>query len=128
MQPAARCTNDGATIWLRHIDDHSADQLIMSESTRTQPEPAPQIAEEALHLSVLAAVRDEARKDPECPVRAWGLAAMLNVPQHVLFRTVESLARHGLVDYHGAGPLVSITPLGLSYLRGGFDEGGSPDA
>lgn len=90
--------------------------------------PAEAELSEELRMLALLRVRELSGADPAVEVRGTALAGDLEIPLETAFAIVEYLSRKGYLDYHGAGPRVSITPLGVESLQAVEPRGRGRDA
>jgi hypothetical protein len=73
--------------------------------------------EERMRYEVLAAVYRECEGKVGCTLTVSAFAQELGIWREELFRVLEFLDRKGYIVYHGAGPLVSLTRMGLDYVE-----------
>lgn len=73
--------------------------------------------EERMRYEVLLMLYRVSEGATDQVVNAFGFAVDLGVWTAEVFRVVEWLARRGFVDYHGAGPAISITRAGVEYIE-----------
>jgi hypothetical protein len=92
----------------------------MDEEGRDIPER--QRREERMRYEVLLMLYRACNGAPDEVVRAWSFSTDLGVWQAEVFRVIEWLERHRLIQYHGAGPSISITREGVAYLESGSNR------
>lgn len=74
-------------------------------------------ARERLQYRILRWLHDQVGTDCRQIVSAIGLAHDLGTPPKEVYAAIEYLARHGLIGYHGAGPRICLTRVGLEHLE-----------
>ncbi len=79
--------------------------------------PERQRREERMRFEVLLMLYRASNGTSGEVVSAWTFSQDLGVWRAEVFRVVEWLERHRLIQYHGAGPSISITPQGVTYLE-----------
>lgn len=73
--------------------------------------------EERMRFEVLAMLYRATGGQVDTERNAWGFALDLGVWHAELFRVAEWLARHELVRYCGAGPVICLTPRGAHFVE-----------
>jgi DNA-binding IclR family transcriptional regulator len=73
--------------------------------------------EERMRYEVLAAIYRGCEGKAGCTLVVSAFAEKLGIWREELFRVLEFLDRKGFIVYHGAGPLVSITKVGIDYVE-----------
>ena len=70
-----------------------------------------------MRYEVLAAIHRECEGKAGCALVVSAFAQELGMWREELFRVLEFLDRKGYIVYHGAGPLVSLTRVGIDYIE-----------
>jgi hypothetical protein len=72
-----------------------------------------------MRYEVLAAVYQGCSGEAGCTLLVSAFTQELGIWREELFRVLEFLDRKGYLIYHGAGPLVSLTRVGIEYIEKG---------
>lgn len=81
-----------------------------------------------MRYEVLRMLHSAASGDTGRDVHCWGFAQQLGVWEPEVFRVLDFLDQVGLAQYCGAGPVVRITPAGMTYLAADPQRARIPDA
>jgi CTP-dependent riboflavin kinase len=73
--------------------------------------------EERMRYEVLAAIYHACGAQTGCELRVADFTEQLGIWREELFRVLDFLDRRRYIEYHGAGPLVSVTQQGIDYVE-----------
>lgn len=74
-------------------------------------------AEQEMRFLLLVRAYELSGGDSQTEVHARCLAEDLDLPLENVFAMVERLSREDYLAYLGAGPRVSVTPVGIDYIE-----------
>jgi hypothetical protein len=73
--------------------------------------------EERMRFEVLAAIHQACEGKTGCALRVATFTDQLGIWREELFRVLDFLDRRSYIEYHGAGPRVSVTQKGVDYVE-----------